>query len=182
MISLKHLLLENEESKKIELDLTNLYKKYLTTLKKLQGTNGIEQKLSDIRASTGFDWNKQQNNPEIQKLNSDKEVVMKELSGISQQLQQNFKKMKDMGLEDRANIKSKKRKEKVLKISNNWTKNSVSDIQRNQKNKMSDMEKGLSQKRSDLEKSLAQKRQVYKDELNAWYKNGQKGPQPQLSS
>ena len=64
-----------------------------------------------------------------------------------------------------------KRKEQVLKISNNWTKNSVSDIQRNQKNKMSDMEK-----------SLAQKRQVYKDELNAWYKNGQKGPQPQLLS
>ena len=174
--------MENEESKKIELDLTNLYKQYLTTLKKLQGTNGIEQKLSAIRASTGFDWNKQQNSPEIQKLNSKKEAVMKELGGISQQLQQNFKKMKDMGLEDRANFIRGKRKEQVLKISNNWTKNSVSDIQRSQKNKMSDMEKGLSQKRSDLEKSLAQKRQAYKDELNAWYKNGQKGPQPQLSS
>lgn len=171
MISLKHLLLESEESKKIELDLTNLYKQYLTSLKKLQGTNGVDKKLSDIRASTGFDWNKQQNNPEIQKLNSEKEAVMKELSGISQQLQQNFKKMKDMGLEDRANFIRGKRKEQVLKISNNWTKNSVSDIQRNQKNKMSDMEK-----------SLAQKRQVYKDELNAWYKNGQKGPQPQLLS
>lgn len=158
-----------EDSKKIENELTGLYKQYLTKLKELQGPNGIDKKISSVQASSGFDWNKQKDSPEVKKLQAEKQKAMEDISKITQQIQSNYAKMKEMGLENRANFIRSKRKEQVMKIASNWTKNAVSDIQKAQK-----------QQTSDLAKNLAAKREKYKQDLNAWYRDGQKGPQPEM--
>jgi hypothetical protein len=159
----------NEQSKKIENELTALYKQYLVKLKELQGPNGIDKKMSAVQAGSGFDWNKQKDSPEVKKLQSEKQKAMEDISKITQQIHANYAKMKEMGLENRANFIRSKRKEQVMKIANNWTNNAVSDIQKRQK-----------QQTSDLAKSLAAKREKYKEELKAWTQGGQKGPQPQM--
>jgi len=159
----------NEQSKKIENDLTALYKQYLAKLKELQGPNGIDKKIAAVQAGSGFDWNKQKDSPEIKKLQAEKQKAMEEISQITQQIHGSYAKMKEMGLENRANLIRSKRKEQVMKIASNWTKNAVSDIQKAQK-----------QQTSDLSKNLAAKREKYKQDLNAWYQGGQKGPQPQI--
>jgi ATP-dependent Clp protease ATP-binding subunit ClpA len=159
----------NEQSKAIENDLTALYKQYLAKLKELQGPNGIDKKITAVQASFGFDWNKQKDSPEIKKLQAERQKAMEEISQITQQIHSNYAKMKEMGLENRANLIRSKRKEQVMKIASNWTKNAVSDIQKAQK-----------QQTSDLSKNLAAKREKYKQDLNAWYQGGQKGPQPHM--